>query len=39
MDFANAAGSLATAKRGAIPALPSLDDIIEVLDTGKRISG
>ena len=38
VDFANAAGSLATAKRGAIPALPSLDDIIEVLDTGKRIS-
>ncbi|MDR1541953.1 MAG: carbohydrate kinase [Clostridiales bacterium] len=27
VDFANAAGSLATTKRGAIPAMPSLNDI------------
>ena len=27
IDFANAAGSLATAKKGAIPALPALDEI------------
>jgi fructokinase len=27
VDFANAAGSLTTAKRGAIPALPSIDEI------------
>lgn len=29
VDFANAAGSLATTKRGAIPAMPSLDEIKE----------
>ncbi|ADD03328.1 PfkB domain protein [Thermoanaerobacter italicus Ab9] len=31
IDFANAAGALATTKRGAIPALPSLEEIHELL--------
>jgi len=39
VDFANAAGSLATTKRGAIPALPSLDDVNKLLGTGKLITG
>jgi sugar/nucleoside kinase (ribokinase family) len=31
VNFANAAGSLATTKRGAIPALPSLDDVVKLM--------
>jgi len=33
IDFANAAGSLATTKKGAIPALPDLNEIIKCQNT------
>ncbi len=33
--FANAAGALATTKRGAIPALPTREAILHLLQTGK----
>lgn len=35
IKFANAAGSLTTTKRGAIPALPTLDEIIEIQKNGR----
>ncbi|MDR2499532.1 MAG: carbohydrate kinase [Treponema sp.] len=37
VDFANAAGSLTTGKRGAIPALPSMAEIENCRKTGKTI--
>ena len=38
VDFANAAGSLATAKRGAIPALPAPEEIENCRKNVRRIS-
>ncbi len=37
IDFANAAGSLATTQKGAIPAMPSLDKIKECMATCKKL--
>jgi fructokinase len=37
VDFANAAGSLATTKKGAIPAMPTLSEIEACMNTGKRL--
>jgi fructokinase len=37
VDFANAAGSLTTAKKGAIPAMPSLEEIGNCQKTGSLI--
>jgi len=36
IDFANAAGSLATMKKGAIPAMPSAEEIGECMRTVKK---
>jgi fructokinase len=37
VQFANAAGSLATTKTGGIPAMPSLEDISQLMDDGKTL--
>lgn len=37
IDFANAAGSLATMKKGAIPAMPSIVEIEECMRTVKKL--
>ncbi len=36
-DFANAAGSLATTKKGAIPAMPSYEDVLDLLKNGEKV--
>ena len=38
IDFANAAGSLATTKKGAIPAMPSAEEIEACMGTVKKLS-
>jgi len=37
VDFANAAGSMATVKKGAIPAMPSLNEVKECMDSVKKL--
>lgn len=37
IDFANAAGSLATMKKGAIPAMPSIREIIDCMKNVKKL--
>lgn len=37
IDFANAAGSLATIKKGAIPAMPSAREIMECMENVKKL--
>lgn len=37
IDFSNAAGSLATIKKGAIPAMPTIVAIEECMRTGKKL--
>ncbi|MEG2597719.1 MAG: carbohydrate kinase [Oscillospiraceae bacterium] len=37
LDFANALGSLVTTKKGAIPAIPTLDEIDQCLQTGEKL--
>jgi fructokinase len=37
VQFANAAGSLATTKTGGIPAMPSLEDIMQLVNEGKTL--
>lgn len=37
LNFANAAGSLATAQKGAIPAMPTLQEIKHCLQNGSRV--
>ncbi len=37
VEFANAAGSLATTQKGAIPALPDYEDIAKLLKEGERL--
>ena len=33
--FANAVGGLASTKKGGIPAMPSLDEVNQLLQTGR----
>jgi fructokinase len=37
VDFANAAGSLATTKKGGIPAMPSPEEIVRLQAEGKKV--
>jgi fructokinase len=37
IDFSNAAGALATIKKGAIPAMPTIVEIDECMRTGKKL--
>jgi len=37
IDFANAAGSIATIKKGAIPAMPSIREIIDCMENVKKL--
>lgn len=36
-DFANAVGSLVTTKKGAIPAIPSMEEILNCMETAKKL--
>lgn len=38
LDFSNAIGSLVVTKKGAIPAIPSLEEIVDCMKNGERIS-
>jgi fructokinase len=38
LDFANATGSLVTSKKGAIPAIPTLEEIQLCMKNTKKLS-
>lgn len=38
LDFANAAGAVTVSRKGAIPALPSEEEVLDMISSGKRAS-